>query len=274
MRAAILGAVVLLVGGVASANAGGARSHFLSGLELYSQGKYAAALAEYQAAWVTWADPELLLDMAECNRHLGNFEEAREQYRGFLQRAPQSPLRASVERQLARLDVPEEDVPLPGELVVPVAPPPSASVAERGHPGRTAMAIGIAGWAASVLSGVLGVYTWSQASAMSSAAHADLVQLHSTNGFTGSPAEQAFFANPSCTPPSSLSYTDKYRSDCNAGQQFSTATTALLITSLIVGAGGTASFIVGAHQAARVRGVEVAPAITLREASLQLRFPF
>ncbi|HEX8952043.1 MAG TPA: tetratricopeptide repeat protein, partial [Polyangia bacterium] len=96
--------VVLLVGGVAGADQSGARSHFLSGLELYSQGKYAAALAEYQAAWVTWDDPELLLDMAECNRHLGNLDEAREQYRGFLERAPQSPLRGSVERQLARLD--------------------------------------------------------------------------------------------------------------------------------------------------------------------------
>jgi len=263
---------LLLVGGVARADQSGARSHFLAGLELYSEGRYAEALREYRAAWLTWEDPELLLDMAECNRHLGNIEEAREQYRGFLDRAPRSPLRGSVERQLARLDHPAE-APPPAELVVAAAAPSAAARAPDRHAGRTAMAIGIAGWVTSVAAFGASLATWQLSSQLQNAAHEDLNQLRSSNGFTGSPEEQAFYMSPGCSPPSSLSNTAQYRSDCNRGQQLSSATTGLLISSLLVGAGGTASFLVGAHQAARGH-VEVRPALSLSEASLTLRFPF
>jgi len=272
MRAAILGLALVLVGGGAWADAGGARSHFLSGLTLYSQGKYAEALREYQAAWVQWEDPELLLDMAECNRHLGKVDEAREQYRGFLERAPQSPLRGSVERQLARLDLQDGEAPPPAELVA--AAPAAPAKPERRHPGRTAMLLGAAGWVASVAAFSLSMYTWSQASAFESKSHEDLVQLRSTTPFGPSSEEQAFFANPSCSPPSSLMGAAPYRSDCNQGRQYNAATTGLLISSLLVGAAGTASFIVGAHQASRERPVEIRPALSYNEVSLTLRFPF
>jgi hypothetical protein len=277
MRAAILGLALILVGGAASADPAGARSHFLSGLELYSQGKYAAALAEYQAAWVTWEDPELLLDMAECNRHLGNLDEARQQYRGFLERAPHSALRGSVERQLARLD--RQSAPPPAELVAPppaelVAPLPTVrpSVADA-HRGRVAKAIGVAGWVASAASLALGVYTWREMSSLESAAHADLEALRPIGG-PMSADQQAFFASPGCSTPSSLMNADVYRRDCTRGRQFSDATTGLFISSVALGVAGTVSYIIGAHQGARDRHIEVAPALTLREASLQLRFPF
>src|SRR5437764_878853 len=107
------------------ADPGGAREHFLAGLELYNQGQYAAALDEYRVVWITWHDPELLLDMAECNRHLGNVAEARQLYLGFLQRVPHSPLRAAVERQIARLDA-TSAAPPPAELSPrPPAPAPA-----------------------------------------------------------------------------------------------------------------------------------------------------
>jgi tetratricopeptide (TPR) repeat protein len=269
MRAAILGMALLLVGGAASADPAGARSHFLSGLELYSQGKYAAALAEYQAAWVTWADPELLLDMAECNRHLGNLDEAREQYRGFLERAPQSALRGSVERQLARLD--RESAPPPAELVEPL--PAVKPLVADAHPGRLAKAIGIAGWVAGAATLALGVYTWHETTSLEAATHADLTQLRPL-GAPLSPDEQQFFINPGCSTPSALMNADVYRRDCTRGQQFSDATTGLFISSLALGVAGTVSYIIGAHQGARDRHIEVAPALSLREASLQLRFPF
>ena len=272
MRAGILG-LVLLVGGAAQADQSGARSHFLSGLTLYYQGNYSAALAEYQAAWVTWEDPGLLLDMAECNRHLGNLDEAREQYRGFLQRAPQSPLRGSVERQLARLDEPPAEAPPPAELVA-VAARPTAGAEAHAHPGRTARMIGVAGWLTGVATFAASIATWQLSSSAQNAAHADLTQLRGSNGYTGSAEEQAFYASPTCSVPSSLSNTGRYVSDCNRGQQLSTASTALIITSLIVGAGGTASYIAGVYQADRAGAVEVRPALSLNEASLTLRFPF
>jgi tetratricopeptide (TPR) repeat protein len=279
MRAATLCLAVVLVGGAAHADAGGARSHFLSGLELYSQGKYAAALEEYRAAWVSWEDPELLLDMAECNRHLGNLDEAREQYRGFLQRAPHSPLRGSVERQLARLDrEQQQQPPPPAELVV--VPPSVKQAAESAdadarHAGRAAKALGIAGWVASAAAMALGIYTWRETASLEDAAHADLVQLHPSTGLVASsPEETAFFQSPTCSPPSSLMGTDAYRRDCNRGQQYSAATTGLFVSSLALGVAGTVSYILGARQARRARGVELAPAVSLRSAALQLRFPF
>src|SRR4051794_12573465 len=187
MRAAILCLALVLVGGVAQADAGGARSHFLSGLQLYSQGKWAEALVEYQAAWVTWEDPELLLDMAECNRHLGNLEQAREQYRGFLERAPRSPLRGSVERQLARLDRAGE-APPPAELVaVAITHERDAHGSRAGLPARL---IGIAGWTLSAASLAVGIYGWHEFSALEGTTHDELVQLHAANPTA---QEQAFF---------------------------------------------------------------------------------
>ncbi len=266
---------LVLVGGVARADQNGARGHFLAGLQLYSQGQWEAALAEYRAAWATWEDPELLLDMAECNRHLGNYDRARELYQGFLEREPQSPLRGSVERQLARLDEPQSEAPPPAELVAAAAArPTTATAAPDLHAGRTAKAIGIAGWLTGVATFAASIATWQLSSSAQNAAHADLDQLRGSNGFTGSAAEQAFYANPGCSPPSSLSNTGRYVSDCNRGQQLSTASTALIITSLIVGAGGTASYIAGVYQADRAGVVEVRPAISLSEATLTLRFPF
>lgn len=274
MRTAMV--VLVLVGGVANADPGGARAHFLSGMELYVQGRYAAALAEYQAAWVAWKDPELLLDMAECNRHLGNLDEAREQYRGFLQRVPHSPLRGSVERQLARLERPAADAPPPAELVVGATPSPAAERATpRAQAGRTAMAIGIAGWAVSLAALGASIYTWSQESALQDAARAELVQLRPAAGtINASPEERAFFRSPTCSPPPSLMNTARYRSECTRGQQLVSATTGLLIGGLLAGAGATASFLVGAHRAAKERRVEVRPAVSLSEASLTLRVRF
>lgn len=266
---------LLLVGGVARADQIGARAHFLAGLELYSEGKYAAALAEYQAAWVTWEDPELLLDMAECNRHLGNRDAAREQYRGFLERAPQSPLYGSAERQLARLDALPAEAPPPAELVAVAAPARAAPAADHSHAGRTAKAIGLAGWLTSLATLGISLATWQLSTSAESATHADLVQLQGGNGyFSGDAAAQSFYENPTCSPPSSLSNTGRYVSDCNRGQQLSSATAGLLLTSLLAGVGGTVSYLVGVHQAERAGAVEVRPAISLSEATLTLRFPF
>jgi tetratricopeptide (TPR) repeat protein len=271
MRAAIL--ALLLVAGVARADQSGARSHFLSGLELYSQGKYAAALAEYRAAWVIWEDPELLLDMAECNRHLGNLDEAREQYRGFLQRAPGSPLRGSVERQLARLDHPAE-APPPVELVAAPARGAASDAPAASHAGRVAKAIGIAGWATSIVALGVGIYTWREYTFLEAKSHAELETLRAPGAFGGSVEEQAFFMNPGCTPPSTLMNSAVYRADCNRGRQYADATSAMFATSTALAVAGTISYIIGAHQAKRARAVEVRPALSLSEASLTLRFPF
>jgi tetratricopeptide (TPR) repeat protein len=271
MRAWVLGIALFLVGGVAQADQSGARSHFLSGLQLYSQGRYAAALVEYQAAWLTWEDPELLLDMAECNRHLGNVDQAREQYQGFLERAPHSPLRGSVERQLARLDRPTTEAPPPAELVA--VSPARDRDARTTHAGLPARLIGIAGWTLSAAALAVGIYAWSEYTSLQGTAHNELVALHTDNP---SSAEQAFFLNPSCSPPPSLVNSDAYRRDCTRGQQYSNTVTAMFVGSAAFAIAGTISYIVGAGQSARARerAVQVTPVVSLNGGSLQLRYTF
>ena len=282
MKMAVVG-FALLVGltGAARADQSGGRAHFLSGLQLYSDGHYAQALDEFRAAQLTWNDPELLLDMAECNRHLGNVAEARQQYRAFLLRAPRSPLRASVERQLARLDEAATEAPPPSELLPPAAPKPMPLMAEEAgasHAGRTAKAIGIAAWATGALATALGIYSYVEVQSLESAAHNELRDLRSANAAALSPEERAFFADPnSCAPPPSLVGGAAFARDCTRGQQFSSAATALSVVGVALGIAGTISYVVGARQAARVRErapVELRPVVGRTGGSLQLRYTF
>jgi len=274
MRAAILG-FLLLVSGVARADSTGARGHFLAGLELYAQGRYAQALAEYQAAWVTWEDPELLLDMAECNRHLGNLDEARTQYRGFLARAPHSALRGSVERQLARLDRSDGEAPPPAELTV-AAPATTSAMAADTHPGRTLRILGVTGWVLSAAAFGVGIYTWQHYSALEGRAHDDLSMLAGAGAVTNAtPAERAFFTNPGCSPPSSIPNTGAYRHDCTQGQAYSAATTAMFVGSAALGIAATIAYVVGAKKASRGRErPTVAPMFAPSFGGLQARVSF
>jgi hypothetical protein len=255
MRVAIVGVVCwLCLVTPARGEPGSAREHFLAGLQLYQKGQYAAALDEYRVAWVTWHDPELLLDMAECNRHLGNIAEARRLYVGFLQREPRSPLRSAVERQLARLDDPSL-APPPAELA-PSAPAPSLSLIPRAAEpppstaGRTAKIAGIIGWATSAVAVGVGIYSYAEMRALESKTHNELIQIAAAN-----PAVRyqnvAFFSNPGCSPPSSLVGTDAYRRDCNRGTQFAAAADALAVVGGLVGLAGTIAYVVGARQSAR-----------------------
>ena len=142
------------------------------------------------------------------------------------------------------------------------APTTVARADERSHAGRTAMAIGIAGWVASAVATALGFFTWHQYDSLEASAHADLVHAYSTAPFGQTPQEQAFFQNPG------------YVHDCNSGRQYADATTAMFVSGAALAAAGTVSYILGARQAARARGVEVRPAVSLNGAALQLRFPF
>ena len=82
--------------------------------------------------------------------------------------------------------------------------------------------------------------------------------------------------NPGCTVPSSLAGAgaNQFHRDCTRGEQYSSATTGLFISSLALGVAGTVSYLVGVHQGVKARGLEVAPAVSLNAAALQLRFPF
>jgi tetratricopeptide (TPR) repeat protein len=70
----------------------------------FRAGRFAAALAEYQAGYDTVALPGFLINIAQCQRHLGNLKEARIAYRKFLMVAPDSHFVPEVRKLLVELD--------------------------------------------------------------------------------------------------------------------------------------------------------------------------
>ena len=68
-------------------------------------GRLDEAAVEYEAAGEEEQAPELLYRLGLTRRKLKQYGKAREAFRGYLRAAPDGPLRAEVERQLARLEV-------------------------------------------------------------------------------------------------------------------------------------------------------------------------
>ena len=84
--------------------------HFKSGVALYSEQKYAEALAEFQRAYEIAPAPIVLLNIAACHRELSQYGEAVAYYRRFLTegegKAPAAKLasaRADLDAILARI---------------------------------------------------------------------------------------------------------------------------------------------------------------------------
>ncbi|MCU1278377.1 MAG: hypothetical protein JWM53_1923 [bacterium] len=152
-------------------------------------------------------------------------------------------------------------------------PAPTNGSERARHAGRTAKAIGITGWIASAAATAIGIYAWSEYTSLERRAHDDLVQLHSANP---SAQEQAFFTNPSCSPPSSLMGSDAYRRDCTRGQQFSNTVTGMFVASAAFAIAGTISYIVGAGRSsrARERPLQVTPVANRDGGGFQLRYTF
>jgi hypothetical protein len=127
-----------------------ARRHFDEGEAQYRAGHYAAALADYQAGYAAEPLPGFLINIAQCQRRLGDLKTARATYREFVLVAPDSRLVPEVEELIKQLDdliadlasggageaagqVPEVDphatdpaTPPPPAAPLPPAPPPVA----------------------------------------------------------------------------------------------------------------------------------------------------
>jgi tetratricopeptide (TPR) repeat protein len=74
-----------------------AEAHFKAGL-------FAEALAEYQEGYQHMPLPGFLVNIAQCQRRLGDLEQARATYRKFLLVAPDSPYVPEVQSLVAELD--------------------------------------------------------------------------------------------------------------------------------------------------------------------------
>jgi hypothetical protein len=131
MRVAVAAVLAyLLIGGTAVARERtvDARHHLKKANDLAGDGKCAAAVREYTAAYDKLRDPIVLFNRAECYRRLGENAKAAADYRGFLAGFPAAPNRADIEARIATLERPAAPPPSrpPRTPSGPPAPPPIA----------------------------------------------------------------------------------------------------------------------------------------------------
>src|SRR5258708_39582587 len=104
-----------------------ARHHLEKANALAGEGKCAAAVKEFTAAYETLQDPIVLFNRADCYRRLGENAQAPEDHRGVLKGFPAAPNRAEIEARLATLEKPPAPPPHPPPVTPrppPGAPPP------------------------------------------------------------------------------------------------------------------------------------------------------
>jgi hypothetical protein len=112
MRAALVvacaGAWLLLASPPPAAAADSAaresRRHFQAGEAHFKAGAFDAALAEYQAGYDAKPLPGFLINIAQCQRRLGDLKAARATYQKFVMVAPDSPLVPQAKAMVEELD--------------------------------------------------------------------------------------------------------------------------------------------------------------------------
>lgn len=81
-----------------------ARRRFDEAEVAYKAGRYADALQKYQAGYAAMPLPGFLVNIAQCQRRLGDLKTARATYRAFVLVAPDSRLVPEVEALIRQLD--------------------------------------------------------------------------------------------------------------------------------------------------------------------------
>ncbi len=104
---AVLAALLVLAPsarlGAEEAPAAEAAAHFRRGGELYAEGRYREALAEFERAQELAPHPSNLFNMARCHENLGDAAAALAQYRAALAVSESPTERADIERRVAAL---------------------------------------------------------------------------------------------------------------------------------------------------------------------------
>jgi tetratricopeptide (TPR) repeat protein len=136
--AAVLGLVAALSGRAdADEREAEANARFEQGLEHFRQGRYAAAIASFEAAHELLPSPELLYNIAQAYRRQGDCDHALEAYREYLAARPDASNRTKVEgyiRELGSCDPRGGDAPAPGVRVGGELDPSARSPFGQGRP--------------------------------------------------------------------------------------------------------------------------------------------
>ena len=81
-----------------------ARAHTRQGSAYYDLNRYREAYTEFEQAYLVEQDPALLYNMGQCQRKLGNSEEALHFYRTYLRRAPNGPSSIEADKRIRELE--------------------------------------------------------------------------------------------------------------------------------------------------------------------------
>jgi tetratricopeptide (TPR) repeat protein len=81
-----------------------AQAHFQRGEKMFRVGRFQEALVAYQRAFDAMPLPELLFNIAQCYRNLGDPEQAIRSYRRYLHEKPDANNRRQVELTIAELE--------------------------------------------------------------------------------------------------------------------------------------------------------------------------
>ncbi|MGZ3442613.1 MAG: hypothetical protein ACXVDD_23995, partial [Polyangia bacterium] len=178
---------------------------------------------------------------------------------------------------VAQKPTPPEPLPL-----IPTHPEPQPTPLRNEHAGRTAKIVAGVLVGAAVVTAAVAIYTWRSYSDLEGKAHDDLIGLKPS----ATPADDAFFMNPSCTVPPDLAGAAgaaKFHSDCSSGNNFANATTGLWVATGALAAAGVVAFVIGDRQAAKAKehnlgvmrqSLRLAPVFSTRGGGLTAAFEF
>lgn len=120
----VLIAVVMLAAPVAAVAEPTAKELYDSGLRHYNVSEYDQALVDFKNAYQKSGRSELLYNIAQCYRAMGDATRAHAHYRAFLRENPDAPNRAEVEKLMAAMEVAmKAQKPSPSDASPPPAPP-------------------------------------------------------------------------------------------------------------------------------------------------------
>lgn len=95
----------------------------------FKEGKFAEALAEYQAGYDASPLPGFLINIAQCYRRLGDLNQARAAYRKFIIVAPDSPYVPEVKALIVELDdllmINSDNATTPSQAKIDESPKPA-----------------------------------------------------------------------------------------------------------------------------------------------------
>ena len=115
-----------------------ARAHFQVGEERFKAGAFADALAAYQAGYDVLPLPGFLINVAQCQRRLGDLKTARASYQKFVLVAPDSPLVPQVRSMIAEIDGLLAELDKNKPAAAPADPPKGADPPKAANPPKAA----------------------------------------------------------------------------------------------------------------------------------------